>query len=727
MTNKLFLGNDNTDYALFMDDDMVDKVYLGDTQIYERPANIYGWHVDPTISDPSDAVTYIRDARGKNTAKMVSTNTGYQFDYGDWENAFFMPKPCMLKSNGIVDYYLDPNDYNKKLEDGTISDVDNADYDGNAMMEWPLIYYKFEGLEEKGYKAIEYIKSTGTQVIITDIVPQYTYKVETDIKFDSTINSVPNSDYLYIFGISGATTNGVYCAQLGNNTSGTSSIDHIRIRDGYYSTATTFSSVNVVNRTTLIMNRPTSYYGTSSLTTNQPIEALDPPVTPMPIFGISYNSGGVLKTVPLGSRNMYLYDFKVYDSNNNLIHRLIPVERQSDNELGLYDTLTDKFYTNSGTGTFIKGDYITTGDGWFYCSDRKVNNSYKCWNNYNSWDEIGQHFYTAIYNVTATNNCFRSLSDKYLTQSNGAGYLTGNTEVNYATANNTSSVIEWYTEVWADRILISALMILISKSLNDQASFGRGLDTGGINDIGNYVTGTLNNKGLFWGDLSSGTSAVKVFGMENFYGCLWRRTAGLVGNSTGCYWKLTMNTADGTEAIGYNSIGAHYHTATLSQSAYDYVTKMDFGDFGYLPITVGGSSSTYWAEDFYPGTGYAIIGGCISDGETVGSTFINFGNAFTVTSGFISTSLSCKPYFIGLPKITTPNVRISKEKVVDIITSDSATIEAQLYVQDVIDLPEYNTLANRTLLAGSTAIVISTHEIYMLDNDNEWILQGSAI
>ena len=46
------------------------------------------------------------------------------FDYGSWEDAFFMPRPCMLKSDGTVDYYLDPDDYSKR-EDGTASDISN--------------------------------------------------------------------------------------------------------------------------------------------------------------------------------------------------------------------------------------------------------------------------------------------------------------------------------------------------------------------------------------------------------------------------------------------------------------------------------------------------------------------------------------------------------------------------------------------------------------------------
>lgn len=94
---------------------------------------VYGFHISNSESVPSSKVTYLADAVGMTPAHMDYAND--VFDYGSWANAFFMPKPCMLKYDGTVDYYLDPNDYTKK-EDGTASDVANTSYAGNAMMEW---------------------------------------------------------------------------------------------------------------------------------------------------------------------------------------------------------------------------------------------------------------------------------------------------------------------------------------------------------------------------------------------------------------------------------------------------------------------------------------------------------------------------------------------------------------------------------------------------------------
>lgn len=99
----------------------------------KKSITVYGFHINSNESNPSNAVTYLEKAIGFTPAFMnYSTDS---FNYGSWEKAFFMPRPCMLKSNGEVAYYLNPNDYSKK-EDGSASDITNTSFDGNAMMEW---------------------------------------------------------------------------------------------------------------------------------------------------------------------------------------------------------------------------------------------------------------------------------------------------------------------------------------------------------------------------------------------------------------------------------------------------------------------------------------------------------------------------------------------------------------------------------------------------------------
>lgn len=104
---------------------------------------LFGFIINQNESDPDSTITYIEDNADFTPAHMDYDND--RFEPGSWtvENgAWFMDvKPCMLNYDGTVAYYLDPNDYTKKL-DGTPSDIANADFFGNAMAGIPKVYWK---------------------------------------------------------------------------------------------------------------------------------------------------------------------------------------------------------------------------------------------------------------------------------------------------------------------------------------------------------------------------------------------------------------------------------------------------------------------------------------------------------------------------------------------------------------------------------------------------------
>lgn len=112
---------------------------------------LYGFRLDQSESDPDSMVTYIGDNTGFKSAKM-NFDTG-EFDYGDWEDAWFIRdlKPCMLKYDGTVDYYLDPNDYSKKEDGVNDSDIANVSYEGNAMIGIPKVYWKIDSVPDSNY------------------------------------------------------------------------------------------------------------------------------------------------------------------------------------------------------------------------------------------------------------------------------------------------------------------------------------------------------------------------------------------------------------------------------------------------------------------------------------------------------------------------------------------------------------------------------------------------
>lgn len=84
---------------------------------------VYGFHIDSNDSDPEDCITYLEDAAGFTPCYMDYAND--KFEWGSWQNAFFMPKPCMLKPDGTVDFYLDPDDFTLRDDGITPSHVDH--------------------------------------------------------------------------------------------------------------------------------------------------------------------------------------------------------------------------------------------------------------------------------------------------------------------------------------------------------------------------------------------------------------------------------------------------------------------------------------------------------------------------------------------------------------------------------------------------------------------------
>ena len=103
---------------------------------------IFGYDLDKNISDPDARVSYPSDVDNADFSPAFMDFDADTFNYGGWPSeGMFMPRPCMIKYDGTVAEYLDPNDYTKTT-DNTESQVANPDFEGNAMMEWPKIYTK---------------------------------------------------------------------------------------------------------------------------------------------------------------------------------------------------------------------------------------------------------------------------------------------------------------------------------------------------------------------------------------------------------------------------------------------------------------------------------------------------------------------------------------------------------------------------------------------------------
>ena len=271
--------------------------------------------------------------------------------------------------------------------------------------------------------------------------------------------------------------------------------------------------------------------------------------------------------------------------------------------------------------------------GAVYIASEKIDDGYKDYAYIDYQGVHKRHFYMPAYNGSLVSDTLRSISGQQVAKSK-----TASQEVTYAQANGDG----WYTEDAGEIMLINFLLILMGKSTDTQSVFGQGLHTNGTEAINDgFRTGVHNTKGMFYGT-NSGTiasdnyaNAVKVFGIENYWGFQWRRYAGDINASGTRKIKLCYGTEDGSTVSGFNFDGNGYVDvdATPSGTNGGYISEMKFNASGMYSKVSSGLASTYYCDGQWfnnSATCYALRGGSSVNGASVGafSVFLDVAAAY---------------------------------------------------------------------------------------------------
>lgn len=124
-----------------------EKIYIADKETLDKIYNmlatepVYGFIEHNAILAPGSRIEYI----GANKDyEPISVTMGGGFSLKSWADFPLLKanKPYMVHADGTPDYRLREDDYTKK-EDGTASDVANANYNGGAFS-WLMKIYKRE-------------------------------------------------------------------------------------------------------------------------------------------------------------------------------------------------------------------------------------------------------------------------------------------------------------------------------------------------------------------------------------------------------------------------------------------------------------------------------------------------------------------------------------------------------------------------------------------------------
>ena len=208
----------------------------------------------------------------------------------------------------------------------------------NTLSNIKILGNSVQGRLPSEYQEVEYIESTGTQYILTEIYPQFDWQFE--LKFsDFTIGSTSNPPTFFS---TEKNESGYYYA-LNQNT-----FNYTNVTDSFNFGITNSSNIDTIS----FDGTSISYNGVAKKTFE------------------SNNHTSIYRLLLFRNRldgnaryaSFKLYSFKVFNGDNTL-YDLIPCYRKSNNEIGLYDLINNVFYTNQGTGVFKKGNDTFTNNG----------------------------------------------------------------------------------------------------------------------------------------------------------------------------------------------------------------------------------------------------------------------------------------------------------------------------------------------------------------------------
>ena len=235
------------------------------------------------------------------------------------------------------------------------------------------IYYSWGGGSSsrlpEGYTELTYIQSSGTQYIDTG----YTAKTNSGISMtyaytasgNAGISGIytpdsPRKDTLFITTQSGQTATAILLCSQGTNVAS----DIIPVLNTFYN-----AKINYLNDNKLVLNdTEIGTQGTNGVDTSSTII----------LFG-RYYSGGT------NSYTSARISHCAITEGTSIVHDFVPAMRNNDSAVGMYDLVTNAFFGNAGTGSFIAGTPVqpTTGSplvcNVWLCSIEEISK-----NNFNS-------------------------------------------------------------------------------------------------------------------------------------------------------------------------------------------------------------------------------------------------------------------------------------------------------------------------------------------------------
>ena len=269
------------------------------------------------------------DGQKANATQIIDSMKLYRFKMYDNDIIVRDFIPCYRISDNVAGLYdkvndaFYPNDGSGKFN---VGDPVYASNDNDSLL-------------PKAYQQLDYIKSTGTQYIDTNFVPDQNTGIE--IKFSS--NSYTDES-LFVYGSGNSCDDAAFELYPWGN----------RLQFNY-GTSDLFSDIEFDSNSivTAYQKKDQVGYSVDGVSAYLETHSSNSFASPYTLYLLALHRA----TTGVSTAEVNLYSCKIWD-NGNLVRDFIPCYRKADNVVGLYDLVNGVFYTNSSTGAFCMGNPV---------------------------------------------------------------------------------------------------------------------------------------------------------------------------------------------------------------------------------------------------------------------------------------------------------------------------------------------------------------------------------
>ncbi len=202
------------------------------------------------------------------------------------------------------------------------------------------------------YTRLEYLESTGTQYIDTGVVS----RLNSGVSMRASLTTSRNSDNV-IFGATNsyAYANGsAFSIDVFTNLV---ALPHGGVNNSGYNG----NWIDIPNMLEQVYEYKINYMDDGYAWVDNLSRKLSESntITSLPLYLFGLNSSPYGYSWDFSSNGARIYD-AILTEGSSIVRNFIPAKRNSDGVLGMYDTVTNTFYTNAGSGTFIAGPELSS-------------------------------------------------------------------------------------------------------------------------------------------------------------------------------------------------------------------------------------------------------------------------------------------------------------------------------------------------------------------------------